>query len=232
MIEIRELHTLQEQFHARMVFDSVWPAENETQITSNMLQAMVHAGSYLVGVFDGPKVVGASFAFPSIEPEVHLHSHMTAFIDSHRDQGLGTAVKMHQWNWAKSHGYKSITWTFDPLVRRNARLNILKLGADLISYHPNFYGNMADELNNGDESDRLMVRWDTTRELPSPKSEISEPPYDAELIALPQDIVSIRRTNPDESFRYRMQVRETFLSAFDRGLKVIGFSSNNEYVLE
>jgi predicted GNAT superfamily acetyltransferase len=232
VIEIRELHTLQEQFHARMVFDSVWPAENETQITSNMLQAMVHAGSYLVGVFDGPKVVGASFAFPSIEPEVHLHSHMTAFIDSHRDQGLGTAVKMHQWNWAKSHGYKSITWTFDPLVRRNARLNILKLGADLISYHPNFYGNMADELNNGDESDRLMVRWDTTRELPSPKSEISEPPYDAELIALPQDIVSIRRTNPDESFRYRMQVRETFLSAFDRGLKVIGFSSNNEYVLE
>jgi len=215
-----------------MVFDSVWPAENETQITSNMLQAMVHAGSYLVGVFDGSKVVGASFAFPSIDPEVHLHSHMTAFIDSHRDQGLGTAVKMHQWNWAKSHGYKSITWTFDPLVRRNARLNILKLGADLISYHPNFYGNMADELNNGDESDRLMVRWDTTREIPTPRSEISEPPYDAELIALPQDIVSIRRTNPDESLRYRMQVRESFLSAFDRGLKVVGFSANNEYVLE
>jgi len=232
VIEIRELHTLQEQFHARMVFDSVWPAENETQITSNMLQAMVHAGSYLVGVFDGSKVVGASFAFPSIDPEVHLHSHMTAFIDSHRDQGLGTAVKMHQWNWAKSHGYKSITWTFDPLVRRNARLNILKLGADLISYHPNFYGNMADELNNGDESDRLMVRWDTTREIPTPRSEISEPPYDAELIALPQDIVSIRRTNPDESLRYRMQVRESFLSAFDRGLKVVGFSANNEYVLE
>ena len=232
MIEIRELHTLQEQFHARMIFDSVWPSDNETQITSNMLQAMVHAGSYLVGIFDERKVVGASFAFPSIEPEIHLHSHMTAFIDSHRDQGLGTAVKKHQWAWAKERGYKSITWTFDPLVRRNARLNILKLGADLISYQSNFYGNMADELNSGDESDRIMVRWDTTSEIPAPRQEIIDPPYDAELIALPQDIVAIRQSDPEKSQEYRLQVREAFLQAFSEGKKVVGFSAHNEYVLE
>ena len=232
MIEIRELHTLQEQFHARMIFDSVWPSDNETQITSNMLQAMVHAGSYLVGIFDERKVVGASFAFPSIEPEIHLHSHMTAFIDSHRDQGLGTAVKKHQWAWAKERGYKSITWTFDPLVRRNARLNILKLGADLISYQSNFYGNMADELNSGDESDRIMVRWDTTSEIPAPRQEIIDPPYDTELIALPQDIVAIRQSDPEKSQEYRLQVREAFLQAFSEGKKVVGFSAHNEYVLE
>jgi predicted GNAT superfamily acetyltransferase len=215
-----------------MIFDSVWPSDNETQITSNMLQAMVHAGSYLVGIFDERKVVGASFAFPSIEPEIHLHSHMTAFIDSHRDQGLGTAVKMHQWAWAKERGYKSITWTFDPLVRRNARLNILKLGADLISYQSNFYGNMADELNSGDESDRIMVRWDTTSEIPAPRQEIIDPPYDAELIALPQDIVAIRQSDPEKSQEYRLQVREAFLHAFSEGKKVVGFSAHNEYVLE
>lgn len=232
MIEIRELHTLQEQFHARMIFDSVWPASNETQITSNMLQAMVHSGSYLVGIFDDRKVIGASFAFPSIEPEIHLHSHMTAFIDGYRDRGLGTQVKMHQWSWAKARGYKSITWTYDPLVRRNARLNILKLGADVISYHPNFYGNMADELNNGDESDRIMVRWDTTVDVPQPRNEISEPPYDAELISLPVDIVEIRRSDPELSKKYRFEVRAAFMEAFATGKKVIGFSANNEYVLE
>jgi len=215
-----------------MIFDSVWPSDNETQITSNMLQAMVHAGSYLVGIFDERKVVGASFAFPSIEPEIHLHSHMTAFIDSHRDQGLGTAVKKHQWAWAKERGYKSITWTFDPLVRRNARLNILKLGADLISYQSNFYGNMADELNSGDESDRIIVRWDTTSEIPAPRQEIIDPPYDTELIALPQDIVAIRQSDPEKSQEYRLQVREAFLQAFSEGKKVVGFSAHNEYVLE
>lgn len=232
MIKIRELHTLQEQFHARMIFDSIWPAANETQITANMLQAMVHSGSYLVGVFDGSKVVGASFGFPSIEPEIHLHSHMTAFIDSHRDLGLGTTLKLHQWAWAKERGYQSITWTFDPLVRRNARFNILKLGAELIDYLPNFYGNMADELNNGDESDRITVRWDTTANFPVPRTEVFEPPYDAELIALPQDIVEIRRSDPEMSMRYRFEVRGAFQAAFAVGKKVIGFSANNEYVLE
>ncbi|HEY4898281.1 MAG TPA: hypothetical protein VIH79_01015 [Candidatus Nanopelagicaceae bacterium] len=232
MIEIRELHTLQEQFHARMVFDSVWPSSNESQITSNMLQAMVHSGSYLVGVFDDRKVVGASFAFPSIAPEIHLHSHMTAFIDGYRDRGLGTLVKMHQWSWAKARGYQSITWTYDPLVRRNARFNILKLGADLISYHPNFYGNMADELNNGDESDRIMARWDTTTIAPQPRNEILDPPIDADLIPLPHDIVEIRRNDPELNQKYRFEVRIAFQDAFASGKKVIGFSANNEYVLE
>ena len=232
MIQIRELHSLEEQFHARMVFDSVWPATNETQITSNLLQAMVHSGSYLVGVFDGAKVVGASFAFPAIEPEIHLHSHMTAFIDTHRDLGLGTAVKMHQWAWAKERGYNSITWTFDPLVRRNARLNILKLGADIVSYHANFYGNMADDLNSGDESDRLMVRWDTRSEKPAPRAEMVDPPFDAELIALPLDITEIRHSDPELSQRLRYQVRKSFTNALSSGKKVIGFSAHNEYVLE
>lgn len=232
MTEIRELHSLQEQFHARMIFDSVWPAANETQITSNLLHAMVHSGSYLVGVFDGPKIVGACFAFPSIDPDIHLHSHMTAFIEGYRDRGLGTAIKMHQWGWAKEHGYKGITWTFDPLVRRNARFNILKLGADILSYEPNFYGNMADELNNGDESDRIMVRWDTTSTAPRPRQELVEPPFDAELIALPPDIVEIRRRDPDQNLQYRLEVRAAFLKAFADGKKVIGFSAHNEYVLE
>ena len=231
-IEIRELHSLQDQFHARMIFDSVWPAMNETQITSNLLQAMVHNGTYLVGIFDGTKIVGASFAFPSIQPEIHLHSHMTAFISSHRDRGLGTQVKMHQWEWAKARGYASITWSFDPLVRRNARFNLLKLGADLISYQPNFYGNMADELNQGDESDRLMVRWDTANAQPAPRSEIVDPTYDAELIALPEDIVELRRRDPELSQRYRQEVRDLFLTAFAADKKVVGFSANNEYVME
>ena len=232
MIEIRELHSLQEQFHARMIFDSVWPAANETQITANLLQAQVHNGSYLVGVFDGTRVVGASFGFPAVEPEIHLHSHMTAFVSSHRDLGLGTQVKLHQWAWAKDRGYQSITWTYDPLVRRNARFNILKLGADIIDYLPNFYGNMADELNNGDESDRITVRWDTTTTIPAPRTEILDPPYDAELIALPKDIVEIRMRDPNLSMRYRLDGRCAFQEALAAGKKVIGFSANNEYVLE
>ena len=42
-------------------------------------------------------------------------------------------------------------------MARNAKLNILKLGVDISAYYPNFYGDMPDELNAGDESDRVMA---------------------------------------------------------------------------
>ena len=36
-----------------------------TEITPNLLQAMVHSGSYLSGAFIDNKIVGAAFAFPA-----------------------------------------------------------------------------------------------------------------------------------------------------------------------
>ena len=91
---------------------------------------------------------------------------------------------------------------------------------------------MADELNNGDESDRMMVRWDLTPQNPIPRAEITEPPYDAELIALPADIVEIRRTDPELNNQWREQVRTAFQEAFENGKNVVGFTAHNEYVLE
>ena len=91
---------------------------------------------------------------------------------------------------------------------------------------------MADDLNTGDESDRLMVRWDTRSVKPAPRAEMVEPPFDTELIALPFDITEIRRSDPELSQRLRYEVRESFTHAISSGKKVIGFSAHNEYVLE
>ncbi|GAA2791071.1 hypothetical protein GCM10020219_072970 [Nonomuraea dietziae] len=44
-------------------------------------------------------------------------------------------------------------------MRRNAYFNIAKLGARPFEYVENFYGRMADSINEGDESDRLVVEW-------------------------------------------------------------------------
>ena len=79
---------------------------------------------------------------------------MTAVLQEYRDKGVGYALKIDQWNWAKKKNYSYLSWTFDPLVRRNAKLNIAKLGVDISAYFPNFYGDMPDALNAGDESDR------------------------------------------------------------------------------
>ena len=231
-ISIRPLSSLPDQDLGRMIFDKTWAMDAGTEITPNLLQAMIHSGAYLSGAFVDGECVGAAFAFPATTGGLHLHSHMTAVLDSFRDKGIGYALKVDQYKWAKQNNYKEITWTFDPLVARNAKLNILKLGVDISAYYPNFYGDMPDELNAGDESDRVMASLKVVGDTPTSRSVISTPDKSAVLIAIPDDIVAIRGKDLAENLRWRRSVRNEFVSVLARGGKVIGFSANNEYVVQ
>ena len=231
-ISIRPLTSLPDQDLGRMIFDKTWAMDAGTEITPNLLQAMIHSGAYLSGAFVDGECVGAAFAFPATTGGLHLHSHMTAVLDSFRDKGIGYALKVDQYKWAKQNNYKEITWTFDPLVARNAKLNVLKLGVDISAYYPNFYGDMPDELNAGDESDRVMASLKVVGDVPTPKTAISTPDKSAVLIAIPDDIVAIRGKDLAENLRWRRSVRDEFVSALARGGKVVGFSTNNEYVVQ
>jgi len=230
-IRVRELKSRQDQDSGRKIFDLTWAMDAGTEITPNLLQAMVHSGSYLSGAFINNEIVGAAFAFPATNNGLHLHSHMTAVLDGYRDKGVGYALKIDQWNWTKKQNYSHLSWTFDPLVRRNAKLNIVKLGVDISDYFPNFYGAMPDSLNAGDESDRLMVLWSTDMDEPKARQLIAHAKPDDILIEVPEDIVAIRFKDQSESMKWRRQVRDQFLAAFEKNGKVIGFSTNNEYVV-
>ena len=231
-ISIRPLASLPDQVLGRMIFDHTWAMDAGTEITPNLLQAMIHSGAYLSGAFIDGECVGAAFAFPATTGGLHLHSHMTAVLDKFRDKGIGHALKVDQYKWAKQNNYKEITWTFDPLVARNAKLNILKLGVDISAYYPNFYGDMPDELNAGDESDRVMASSRVVGDVPTPRTAISAPDKSAVLIAIPSDIVAIRGKDLAENLRWRRSVRDEFVDVLARGGKVIGFSENNEYVVQ
>jgi len=230
-IKINQLLSLEDLNIARDIFDITWALDNGTEITPNLLQAMVHSGAYLSGAFIGDKCVGAAFAFPATSGGLHLHSHMTAVIDKYRDQGIGFSLKIDQWQWAKKNNYKEITWTFDPLVARNARLNLIKLGVGISNYYPNFYGEMPDALNAGDESDRVMASWKVAGKQPVAKSVITNPDESDTLIKIPEDILAIRNKDMSENLKWRHKVREEFMRAFEKGGKVVGFSANNEYVV-
>ena len=231
-ISIRPLTSLPDQALGRMIFDHTWAMDAGTEITPNLLQAMIHSGAYLSGAFIDGECVGAAFAFPATTGGPHLHSHMTAVVDKFRDKGIGHALKVDQYKWAKQNNYKEITWTFDPLVARNAKLNILKLGVDISAYYPNFYGDMPDELNAGDESDRVMASLKIVGDAPTPRTAISAPDKSAVLIAIPSDIVAIRVKDIAENLRWRRLVRDEFVGVLARGGKVVGFSANNEYVVQ
>jgi predicted GNAT superfamily acetyltransferase len=230
-IIIKALVSVEEQNLGRAVFDHTWAMDAGTEITPNLLQAMVHSGAYLSGAFIGGECIGAAFAFPATTGGLHLHSHMTAVMSSYRDKGIGYLLKIDQWHWAKKNEYREITWTFDPLVKRNAKLNLLKLGADISAYYPNFYGDMPDALNAGDVSDRLIASWKVKGSEPIPRKEIITAESNDILIEIPEDIVAIRERDLAENLRWRHKVRDQFTNALAKGGQVVGFSANSEYVV-
>ena len=54
---------------------------------------------------------------------------------------------------------------------------------------------------------------------------------DVQLIAIPKDIVAIRKNNLNEAREVRQKVRKRFQDLLSSGYKVIGFTNNSEYKL-
>ncbi|MDQ3147121.1 MAG: GNAT family N-acetyltransferase [Actinomycetota bacterium] len=125
-----------------------------------LLRALVHTDNYVAGARRGTELIGASVGFRAAEDGVpSLHSHVTGIAEAAQGSGVGTALKRHQRRWALARGLGTVTWTFDPLVRRNGWFNLMRLGAEVTAYHPDFYGKMADRLNAGDAGDRVVATW-------------------------------------------------------------------------
>ena len=231
-VEIRVLETARELEDLRRVCDEVWPAEG-TNVTPNLLRASVHAGGYAAAAYREGRPVGAAMGVVGRHRaeggwEEHLHSHMNAVLDGHRDAGIGTALKLHQRAWAAEHDFPWIAWTFDPLVRRNAHMNVRLLGAQVRGYEPDFYGAMADGINAGDPTDRMFAWWDVQAAEPQPAIE----PVDGDLvIPVPADIVAIRGSDAIEARGWRLRVRQAMTRALADGAVVVGVDLATSYVL-
>jgi predicted GNAT superfamily acetyltransferase len=162
-VEIRELSEMGDLLRLCALVDDIWhPNPSNPPVTAELLRALAHAGNYVAGAFAGDQLVGACAGFFS-SPATHtMHSHIAGVSLSLLGKHVGFALKLHQRAWALSRDVTTITWTFDPLVCRNAYFNIVKLAALPVEYLPDFYGEMDDVINGGDDSDRLLVHWPLT----------------------------------------------------------------------
>jgi predicted GNAT superfamily acetyltransferase len=162
-VQIRELSDLGDLQRCCDLVDEIWhPQPGNEPVTAEILRALAHSGNYVAGAFLGDDMVGTSvgvFASPGARA---MHSHLAGVSPRLPGKHVGFAVKLHQRAWALMRGVTAITWTFDPLVCRNAYFNIAKLAARPVEYLPDFYGAMNDDINSGDDSDRLLVQWPLT----------------------------------------------------------------------
>jgi len=151
----------------------IWPGSEIDIIPAHFLLAAAHNGGLIVGAFWNPtessgalseELVGFVFGFPGLfttpDGQQPKHcSHMLGVHPDYRGHRLGAALKRAQWQLVRHQGLHLITWTFDPMLSRNAYLNITRLGAVCNKYLRDAYGNMRDSLNTGLASDRFQVDW-------------------------------------------------------------------------
>jgi predicted GNAT superfamily acetyltransferase len=238
------------------LLESVWGRGPEgVPVNSEILRSLVHAGGAVTTARDGNGSLVGAAVLSVAAPVGTCYSLIAAAASGSRDRGVGHAVKLAQRAWALGSGYDRMLWTFDPLVRRNARFNLVKLGAVAAEYVPSFYGQMSDAINTADESDRLVADWvlDTRRALAATEGTAGEPegpPEDAETLEqgpdgrpmlcrradtlwcrVPDDIVGLRAQQPEAGRRWRVAVREALVPAFADGLVAASMTRTGWYQL-
>lgn len=226
MRTIRDLDTVELILDAQGLLDSIRGPQRV--VDAGTLRALQQSGNYVVGLFDGEgdeqRMVGASIAFFGEPGRRAMHSHITALIPEYRGRGWGRELKEHQRQWAFSRDVGRITWTFDPLVARNAHFFLSVLGARVTGYSVNRYGIFGGG-DAGDESDRLDVEWAL--------ADIAKTPADdavVETLEIPADIEALRESDPDAAHEWRTRLRAEMAALLARGLRIGGFDVERGYL--
>lgn len=214
---------------AGSVFDRVWGMRG--MVPTEVIIATVHAGGYASLAWGGDQLVGASWGFLGAHgAQRTLHSHVTGVVPEHGSLGVGEALKRHQWAWAHEHDLDAITWTFDPLVRRNAYFNLVKLGAVVTEYHEDFYGSITDGLNQGERTDRLVVTWRVTG--CDGTAPVGRHVDVAEWsVPTPEDVESLRIVDRVAAHAWRVRQRADLRKAFSGEWKVAGLMNDGSYAV-
>ncbi len=256
-VTVRPL-TTPEVGDAASLLESIW---GNPTIEPPLMVALSHSGAYVMGAFTGEQLTGVCIGYFASPLGEVLHSHVAGVVPGEGRRGVGLALKLHQRAWSLERGLTRITWTFDPLVARNAAFNLNRLGVDITDYLVDFYGTMSDGVNAGQGSDRLMARWQLDRELPAasasmgpghgtasdrdleasalltttadgaPHPHIPDPGARRLSVAIPEDIEELRQTSGHTAAMWRGAVRGALAPLLNSGRRIVGFH-DHRYLLE
>lgn len=224
-----------------------WGQRFRDLVPASIQQVTQEMGGVVSGAFADGRLVGFVFGMTGLRDGVVSHwSDMLAVSESHRGTGLGRRLKLHQRELLLERGVRHMIWTFDPLVARNAYLNLSVLGATVRTYKRDVYGETDSPLHEGLGTDRLLAEWELDSDRVIGRIQRTAPPppldpaaflnpahTDGELpnpgrrpevlgerhiaVAVPADIMALKRADADLARAWRANVRWALETAFDEG---------------
>ena len=232
---IRALETPEELEGCVREQRETWGEDYKDIVPAAILQVAQKVGGVAAGGFVDDALVGFVFGLTGIRNGRLAHwSHMLAVQPEFRNHGIGRRLKEFQRARALALGVEVMNWTFDPLVARNAHLNLNRLGVSVEEYVPNMYGDTGSALHRFG-TDRFIVHWPLTAtpSRPAPPLEHLEslPVVDPGVaptaarvrIEIPHDAEAMFMGAPEEALAWRERTRRAFLSCVAAGYRVERF---------
>jgi chorismate synthase len=230
-VELRALTTAGDLAACVRLQRETWGLDYADAVPASVLKVSQMVGGISGGAFtETGELVGFVFGLTGIRDGRLTHwSHMLAVRAEHRDGGLGRRLKEFQREAARALGVELMCWTFDPLVARNAHLNLNRLGSVVSEYVPDMYGETGSGLH-AFGTDRFVVNWSVDGGSPSlhdvpaawrtaPLSQ--EDGTTAEVrIEIPGDVTLLP---VKEARSWRARTRPTFVRLLGDGYRVAGF---------
>ena len=235
-IEIRHCESLAEYEECVRLQRTTWG--KDILVPSAIFVVAHHTGGQAFAAFDGAKMAGFTLALAGTRGgEPFLHSHMTAVLTEYQDRGVGRRLKLFQRQDALKHGIRLVEWTYDPLELKNARFNLVRLGAVVRRFIPNCYGITDSPMHAGLPTDRFIAEWwldsdrvkDILADNPSPTAGA------VQRVSIPADISDIKIKNREAAEHIQSEVRVQFEKYFAEGYVATGIETtgpNADYVFE
>ncbi len=249
-IVLRRVETQTEYDECVRIQDETWGAGFNESVPGTILRVTQYLGGVTAAAFapDGGRMLGFVFGMTGVQQGRLVHwSDLLAVRPEARDRGIGRRLKLYQRSLVLPLGVTRMLWTFDPLVARNAHLNLNALGVSVAAYVPDMYGSdTGSTLHSGVGTDRFIVEWDLTTErseAPHSHGAAIAPPASLVVnrvetetaavqtndalhevyIVVPDDIQDVIATAPERATLWRETTRKAFLWHLERGYRVSGF---------
>jgi predicted GNAT superfamily acetyltransferase len=245
-VVIRRVETQAEYEECVRIQDETWGAGFSERVPAAILKVGQYIGGVTAAAFDrsgeNRSMLGFVFGMTGVRDGQLVHwSDMLAVRPKARNHGVGRRLKLYQRELVAELGVTQILWTFDPLVARNAHLNLNSLGARVTDYVSDMYGaDTGSALHQGIGTDRFVVTWEIGGNEAGPHGPVHGPAsgdatkHDAAgphgpargddiIVAIPGDIQELIATAPETARGWRETTRAAFLTHMRDGYRVTGF---------